>query len=97
MKTKFIGFAIALLLSGASITSLAPVHSVAAATNNTNVTAIANENVNAGTTADADAKAKREANIRKLREPAKLLPLLFVPLAVALYLLYRKFSNRAKE
>ena len=35
----------------------------------------------------------RRANIEKLREPAKLLPLTMIPLAIILYLIYRRMSQ----
>lgn len=36
----------------------------------------------------------RQANIAKLREPAALKPLLLIPLALALYLVYERLARR---
>lgn len=50
-------------------------------------------NVNSEDTDAVNANTRAE-NIRRLRSPAKLLPLALIPLAVLLYLVYERISRR---
>lgn len=53
-------------------------------------------NVNAASNSNTNSNQDRQAIIAKLRTPAKFLPLLLIPGALLLYLLYERLSERRK-
>jgi hypothetical protein len=53
-------------------------------------------NTNAQTNAPINSSTKPTVNVEKFRDKPALLPLLLIPLAIGMYLLYERFSDRRK-